>query len=196
MSISNSKDRMTFQLSKFVEKATKEGKMEHPDTLAMIDYYEDMKNNHNARFDDESAKENNLEYDLLTSQELLEKVRADEVYAQNLYAALCNNQFRKLEVENKPDNLVKVLKDGLPKWSCSWRYAGGIIADMREEGDYIDWYCSGINKSLTDEEIAELTDVQKERYETTSKFVNESVVTDEIEKDLLSIGWEVLPYED
>jgi hypothetical protein len=60
-------------------------------------------------------------------------------------------------------------------WSCSWRYAGGIIADMRQQGDYIDWYCSGI------------------RIENDgSDFVSECVVTDEIRQDLLKLGWKVI----
>lgn len=29
-------------------------------------------------------------------------------------------------------------------YSCSWRYAGGLVADMRDKGeDYLDFYCSG-----------------------------------------------------
>ncbi len=59
---------------------------------------------------------------------MLEKVRGDQVYAQHLYAAMCNNEFTKRE-------MWPILKD--ERWNCSWRHAGGIIADMREEGEEI-----------------------------------------------------------
>lgn len=70
----------------------------------------------------------NLETDLLNSKTIITKCK-NKVYAQNLYAALCNNRF---------------LKDG-HEWSCSWRTSGGIVADLRDCGEnYMDWYCSGL----------------------------------------------------
>ena len=116
--------------------------------------------------------EYDLEKDLRATDWIVEKVRKSEIYAQNLYAALCNNQFMKNEV-------WPVLAD--KKWSCSWRYAGGIIADITEQGSYMDWYCSG---------IAALENFN----ETNPGFVPESKVTEEIESDLMSINWKVLPY--
>jgi hypothetical protein len=80
-------------------------------------------------------RENNLEWDLRSTDWILVKARSSDVYAQNLYAALCNNSFQRNEV-------WPLLKD--QTWGCSWRHAGGIIADMLGAGDYIDWYCSGI----------------------------------------------------
>ena len=85
-----------------------------------------------------------LEHDLIRSDWMLEKVRTDD-YAQKLYATLCNNEFQRQDVWT-------VLSDQL--WSCTWRYAGGIIASMRQEGDYMDWYCSG-GEGYVDEEVAE-----------------------------------------
>lgn len=117
-----------------------------------------------------------LESDLIKSEFIVEKCK-DDIYAQNLYAALCNNEFIR-------SDLVSYLKE--EKWSCSWRYAGGIIADIRKEGDYMDWYCSGIiNCDEPDEEI-------EEEILKTKKYVGESVVTDEIRNDLKKIGWNVL----
>ena len=139
---------------------------------------------------------NNMEYDLRTTQWMLHKVRSNEVYAQNLYAAMCNNDFKKLEYDDTPDNVVQVLRDGPIMWSCSWRYAGGIIADMREEGDYIDWYCSGINREYTEEELEDMTEEQRDRCHLVASFVSESVVTDEISADLLKLGWRVVPDQD
>lgn len=102
----------------------------------------------------------NLENDLLSSTTILDKCRNSTVYSQNLYAALCNNRFF------YGDN----------EWTCSWRYAGGIIADILQSGDYMDWYCSGI-------------------VPNTKGYVGESEVTDEIRLDLIKLGWTVKPYE-
>ena len=112
----------------------------------------------------------NLERDMKDARWFVDKVRASESYAQNLYAALCNNAFQKVEV-------VPILKDEV--WSCTWRYAGGIVADIRCEGDYMDWYCSGI-RGTHDEESK------------LNGFVGESHVTDEIREDLKKLGWIVV----
>jgi hypothetical protein len=71
-----------------------------------------------------------LDLDLMRSEYIINKCRND-IYAQNLYAALCNNRFFK-ETQ---------------KWTCSWRMSGGIIANLRGCGEgYLDWYCSGMIK--------------------------------------------------
>ena len=81
-------------------------------------------------------KINNMEYDMSQADWFVSRVRGSDAYAQNLYAALCNNSFQKQDV-------WLILKDAY--WSCSWRSAGGIVADLRDCGeDYMDWYCSGI----------------------------------------------------
>jgi len=110
-------------------------------------------------------KINNMEYDMGQADWFVSKVRGSDDYAQNLYAALCNNSFQKQDV-------WLVLKDAY--WSCSWRYAGGIVADLQNKGgDYMDWYCSGIGDK------------------TDSKFIGEGNVTDEIAADLALLGWRV-----
>ena len=65
---------------------------------------------------------------------------------------------------------------------------------MREDGDYIDWYCSGIkdNSKIDDDRFQQLTKEQQERYIITKDFVGESVVTDEIRSDLAKLGWKVI----
>lgn len=129
-------------------------------------------------------KENNLEYDLRSTKWICDKAKAREEYAQNLYAAMCNNDFQKLD--------TWLLLKG-QTYSCSWRYAGGIVADMREEGDYIDWYCSGIRNGATEEDLAAMTKEQRTQHDWYQKnFVSESVVTDEIREDLLKLGWTVV----
>ena len=126
-----------------------------------------------------------MENDLRSTGWILEKVRESNVYAQHLYAAICNNDFQKLDV-------VAILKDDT--WSASWRSAGGIIADMREQGDYIDWYCSGIqnNDPINQSEWDSLTLEQQIRHKESMAYVAESVVTDEIRADLLTLGWRVI----
>lgn len=86
--------------------------------------------------------ENDLEYVLLTTQWLVDKVKHDAKYAQSLYAALCNNEFQRLDV-------IPILKD--ITWGCTWRHAGAIIARMQGHGDYLDWYCSGSEEGAVEE---------------------------------------------
>jgi len=113
------------------------------------------------REESDEWKLNNMEYDLRSTDWILNKVRNSDVYAQNLYAAICNNEFKK---NNK-------------NWDASWRYAGGIIADMKEDGDYIDWYCSGI-------------------WKDDPLYVHESFITDEIRNDLKLLGWDIIELTD
>lgn len=117
-----------------------------------------------------------LEQDLHNSPMILEKVKQDG-YAQNLYAAMCNMQWQKTEV-------FPILKDEL--WSVSWRSAGGIVAELRSEGDYMDWYCSGIWGGDWGVGVGD------ERPD----YVAESVVTDEIRTDLAVLGWHPVPWDD
>jgi hypothetical protein len=118
---------------------------------------------------DDSWKENSMEYAIKNSSWMCEKIKSSDIYAQNLYAALCNNEFQKIDV-------LPILKD--ERWSCSWRYAGGIIADIQEKGDYIDWYCSGIHMLDVDDDSKD-----------TSSVVPEGKITQEIKDDLKFIGW-------
>jgi len=161
-SVSKSPDRNTFQKNSYI---SRQEKNDEPVSQEYLELFETMSQLQAAREADPEWAKNNLEYDLKSTDWILEKARSSEVYSQNLYAALCNNDFQKLEV-------MPLLKE--ETWSCSWRYAGGIIADMRQEGDYINWYCSGIRDS----------------YE--GGYVAESCVTDEIREDLKRLGWIVL----
>lgn len=121
----------------------------------------------------------NLEQDMRDAKWFVDKVRATESYAQNVYAALCNNAFQKLEI-------MPVLRDEI--WSCSWRYAGGIVALLRSEGDYMDWYCSGIRGDPKEIDYAA---AEAQGFDL-GRYVPESVVTDEIRQDLELLGWVVV----
>ena len=104
----------------------------------------------------------NLKNNLLNSEDIKNKCKTSGIYSQNLYAALCNNRFFY----------------GDKEWTCSWRYAGGLVAGLVDGGgDYMDYYCSGIGVGINE------------------GFVSESAVTDEIRLDLIKIGWIVKPYE-
>lgn len=139
------------------------------------------------REEDPEWQKNNLEYDLRSTLWIIEKAKEDR-YAQNLYAALCNIRWQKCDV-------FPILKNEF--WHCSWRYAGGIIADMRSKGDYLDWYCSGISvQTIINEDYDLLTDDEKIRYKINQTFVPEGTVTDEIEKDLLKLGWQYSEWPD
>lgn len=151
--------------------------------IEMIDFF---KSHRQLKLELEATDEwriDNLEYDLRSSSKIIEKC-ANTVYAQHVYAALCNNEFQRNDV-------YPILSD--KRWSCSWRHAGGIIADIRQQGDYIDWYCSGIRGDvLSDQEFDVLSDEQKEACIEKQQFVSEGNVTDEIRRDFFELGWIVL----
>ena len=182
--LNKSPERNSFQSAKYLERKAQEGKTPEndEDVAAMMDYFKSESERKKEQEQDPAWQQNNMEYDLRSTTWICDKVKASEVYAQNLYAAMCNQEFQKLEV-------WPVLKGDT--WSCSWRYSGGIIADMREEGDYIDWYCSGIRDIgvYAPDDGKELTEEQKALMAIFDKFVGEGVVTDEVKEDLLRLGW-------
>lgn len=84
---------------------------------------------------------------------LSDKMKKDDKYALDMYRALCNMRWQN-------DFLEDV-------YSCSWRYAGGLVAEIRNKGeDYLDFYCSG----------------------------NEGRVSEEVKLDLNDLGWDELPW--
>jgi len=129
---SKSPDRYSFQKEGYVTRMKEKGEEPNQDYL---DMFQKILEDADKKWQTPESMIDNMEYDLVTTDWILEKVRASDSYAQNLYAAICNNDFQKLAV-------MPILKN--QTWGASWRSAGGIIADMRQEGDYIDWYCSGI----------------------------------------------------
>ena len=106
----------------------------------------------------------NLERDIRKTEWMVDKIRSRVTYAQNIYAALCNNCF-------SPKDVWSILSS--LHWNCTWRYAAHMISDIREDESYRSWYCSGSGFSGTD----------------FVGFVEESTVTDEVNSDFDSIGW-------
>ena len=182
--ISSSPKRHTFQMENYVNRCEDKGEEPREDYLNM---YKSWQHQDEENMVDPNWQKDNLEYDLRSTAWILEKARADEIYAQHLYSAMCNREFVKNDV-------WPILQD--TRWSCSWRHAGGIISDMREEGDYIDWYCSGIKEVVTDDEFIEMAKEQQELYLKFRAYVGEGVVTDEIRADLLKLGWVVVDNTD
>jgi len=133
----------------------------------LIDFYINFEADKLALENDPEWQKNNLEYDLRSSEYIVEKCK-NRAYAQNIYAALCNNEFQRNDV-------VPILKE--ETWTCTWRYAGGIVADLTGEGDYMDWYCSGIRHDDGD---------------LTKGYAVEGEVTDEVKEDLFKLGWLVV----
>lgn len=172
--MNSSPERGTFQSKCRIKDAIEEGR--DPDTdedvLNAIAFDKTWLEHVKQREADPEWKKNNLEYDLRSTEWICNKAKASETYAQNLYAAMCNQDWQK-------NDIWPLLKG--QTYSCSWRYAGGIVADMCEAGDYIDWYCSGIRGGDEPDAI----DIPYEQ----KKFVPEGTVTDEICEDLFKLGW-------
>ena len=160
--ISKSPERHTFQRDAYIKRCEENGKEPDPSIVEMYNNW--------AKDDEyENRPENDLEYDLRTTEWILEKARNRDEYAQHIYAALSNMRWQKLEV-------FPILKNEF--WSCSWRSAGGIVADMLQKGDYIDWYCSGIGDGLGNGDA-----------DGVKGYVPEGTVTEEIQEDFFKLGW-------
>lgn len=181
--LATSADRGKFHIE-CEQKAVAEGRKTAEAAQEMIEMYTAWNEEDIKKEADPAWARDNMEYDLRACEWMVAKVRAREEYAQNLYAAMCNRDFQK--------NDVWPLLKG-QTWSCSWRYAGGIVAHMRGEGDYIDWYCSGIKGRLDDIDESKMSpeDVARFRW-MWEHFVGEGHVTDEIREDLLKLGWIVI----
>jgi hypothetical protein len=179
--VSKSPQRHSFQLEAAKERAVEDGRTEIPEIYEQL--FKSAKEQDEANLVDPEWQKDNMEYDLRSSEWMCDKVRNSDAYAQNLYAAMCNMQFIKLDI-------MPILKN--QRWSCSWRHAGGIVADMLQKGDYIDWYCSGmggLNREYDGEET-------NEQWQARTGYVPEGHVTEEITEDLKVLGWVPVEWDD
>jgi hypothetical protein len=106
----------------------------------------------------------NLERDVRTANWVVDRIRSEETYAQNFYAALCNNNYTPKDVWGILSNIT---------WNCTWQQAAEIISDIRQDHNPDIWHASGSNFKITD----------------FAGFVEESYVTHEIESDINQLGW-------
>ena len=181
--LASSPDRHTFQRDMYIKRCLEQGKsLDDPNVKAMIEMYNSWSLRSYENQTDTDWQQNNMEFDMRSADWMVAKVRESRVYAQHLYAAMCNNEFQEFD-------MWPILKD--QRWHASWRSAGGIVADMRGEGDYIDWYCSGIRNPdpLEDGEWEGWTLEQQTRYKEGLAFVGEGMITEEITQDLKQLGW-------
>jgi hypothetical protein len=175
--VASSPERNTFQKEGYIKRQEEQGLEPLEEYIEM---FKTWKHQDEENIVDPKWQKHNMEYDLRSSKELCDKVKQSDNYAQNLYAAMCNMDWQSREFWQEMKGET---------WSCSWRHAGGIIADMQEKGDYIDWYCSGIGNS---EDGYGLAGNKPEQ----GAYVPEGVVTEEIELDLNRLGWRPVPYTD
>lgn len=176
--LASSPDRNTFQRDAYIKRCKEEGKEPNQAYLEMFDNINKQKSDQEV---DPEWRVDNMEYDMRSTGWFVEKVRASDAYAQNLYAAMCNMRWQRYDV-------FPILKDEF--WSCSWRSAGGIVADIQGKGDYIDWYCSGMGGLNQEYDSKETT----EQWQKRTGYVPESVVTEEIALDLFKLGWVPSPW--
>jgi hypothetical protein len=119
-----------------------------------------------------AERTHHLDMDVCQCDWMVERIRRDDAYAQNFYAALCDRSWRE-------DDAWEILSDRT--WRVSWRTAGAIVSDIRGSGDYQDWYCTG-----------SFVWHDRDGYEPTPSelyYVPEGMITEEIRQDLAQIGW-------
>lgn len=117
--------------------------------------------------------ERDVEEELKNNTAICQRIADSEVFAQHVYAALCNQQYYPHGVDQEHTDA----------WSCTWRYAATIIADIRNthlhepqnsdiQEDYIHWYCSGMG--------------------VLEGSVGEGIVTDDVRRVFHDMGWDIV----
>jgi hypothetical protein len=94
-----------------------------------------------------------LEGDIIADEKLNTLIQEDASFAHEMYCALCN------VIWTSPNR---------NQFTASWRYAGGVVANLTGRGeDYLDYYCSG----------------------------GEGIVSARVETEMKRIGWSWKHYE-
>lgn len=93
--------------------------------------------------------------DMACDEAIVEHLRTREG-AEEFARALCNMQWEKISVIPEDELIIDRLK-GVHRdlWHCSWRCAGGYIADIRHKHhgmneNYMDFYCVGDEGYVSD----------------------------------------------
>jgi len=94
-------------------------------------------------------KERDLAEEMASDTIVVEYLR-DRDIAVEFYSALCNVDWYAKKPPLPDDELIiwKLKGERDSAWSCSWRTAGGYIAEIRNKyhntnENYMDFYCSG-----------------------------------------------------
>jgi hypothetical protein len=81
----------------------------------------------------------------------------DRSIATDFYGAMCNVDWYPKRPPVPEDELIiqRLRGERDEYWSCSWRTAGGYIAEIRNmnhgtKEDYMDYYCAGNEGQVTD----------------------------------------------
>lgn len=70
-----------------------------------------------------------------------DRIKTSDEFCKSLWSALANVDW--------------INEDGT-EFGCTFRHAGAIIAEIRGDGGYMDWYCSGEYATVSDEIANEL----------------------------------------
>ena len=100
----------------------------------------------------------NLELDMNNDAIVIAYLSNQEV-AVEFYSALCDMRWKKISTISEDEQIIKKLKGIDDIWSCTWRYSGQIIADIRDKHygtgeDYLDFYCYG-NEGIVSNRVKE-----------------------------------------
>jgi hypothetical protein len=118
---SSSPKRNTFQVENYLKRCADTGLEPSP---AYLDMWEQSKQQ--AEEWCQQTHENNMEYDLRTSEHMLSRARSSKNYAQNLYAAMCNREFQR-------NDTWPILTD--QKWSSEDGYGlSGTVPEVEADG--------------------------------------------------------------
>ena len=86
---------------------------------------------------------NHSNFEKIVENNFSQRLKEDDLFAKQFYASLCNTIWF-----NESTNDL---------YSCSWRYAGGFIAKIRNKDEtYMEFYCSGNEGNYHEEVYKEL----------------------------------------
>ncbi len=105
--VSSSPERHTFQEEGYIKRCEEEGTQPNENYLNLFKSFREQDEENMSNPD---WQKDNLEYDLRSTDWILAKARASDAYAQNIYAAMCNMRWQRLDT-------WPILADEF--WSCS-----------------------------------------------------------------------------
>ena len=114
---------------------------------------------------------------LCADQCILSKIRNYEKYAQNMYAALCNNIFQQI-------NIIEMLKG--TTWDIGSCIGAAQLIKRLSDGKYREMYCSGFG--MPSNELGDMHHEERLAHFDLG-YVCEGTITPEITEDLFRIGW-------